>query len=74
MKQDFAISDHGSIVLLIPYSEEVEAWIGENIGDHLTFGRGVVIGHQYVLDIVATLEAEGFRRAGAAPLWSTLHA
>jgi len=57
---DATISDHGSIVLLHPISEEAITWIDENIGNEAQyFGDALVIERRYVVPIVNGMRADG---------------
>ena len=60
MRQDFSVTDHGSIVLLNLHSAGAKDWVAENIEDGATQWAGaLVIEPPFVPDIVAALEAEG---------------
>lgn len=57
---DFNLTDHGSIVVLRPMNDEAREWIDFNVDpDAQWFGRGVVIEHRYVNDIVEGIVSDG---------------
>jgi hypothetical protein len=57
---DFYLSDHGSVVLLSPRTDEAVAWVAEHIPDDAQrWAGGIVIEPRYVADIIAGLQADG---------------
>lgn len=57
---DFELTDHGSVSLLRPITDEAREWIDENIGDDAQWlGRGLAIEHRYVGDIVEGILNDG---------------
>ena len=63
MKQDFSITDHGSVTILYPHTDAARGWIAENIDDaSLGWGTGgIVVEPRYVADIVAGMEEAGLQ-------------
>jgi hypothetical protein len=60
--RDFTIEEHGSLFLLIPHTTSARELVAERIvDDPLTWKYGVVVGQNYVIDLVAALREEGFR-------------
>jgi hypothetical protein len=57
---DFTVQDEGSITILRGHTPEVNEWFDNHIGEHQTFGRGIVVERRYIQDIVNGLEADGF--------------
>ena len=58
---DFSVVDGGSVFLLIPENDEAKSWVSDYIGDDVqTFGRGVVVEHRYIADIVNGIINDGF--------------
>lgn len=58
---DFLVSNQGTIYILSPFTPAAEAWLAENIGDDAqTWGRGIVVEHRYIGDIVEGIQADGF--------------
>lgn len=55
----FTVENHGSLFLVRPLTDDVEAWLGEHT-DGMWFGRALVVEPRYVMDIVEGLLAEGF--------------
>lgn len=57
---DFITADHGSIVILIPASEDARYWVDDNLDpDAMWFGKGVAIEPRYVADIIDGITADG---------------
>ena len=57
---DFVLTDHGSIAVLRPVTDEAREWVDENLPDDAQwFGRGVVIEPRYVGDIVEGILNDG---------------
>ena len=57
---DFEFYDHGSIVILVPLSEEAHDWVDDNLGeDVLWYGRGIAIEPRYVGDILEGITGDG---------------
>jgi hypothetical protein len=57
---DFTVENHGTIFLLIPETDAARTWVEANLPDDaLTFGRGVVVEHRYIADIVAGIQGDG---------------
>ncbi len=55
---DFTLTDHGTIAILYPDSDEARDWVSEYLpGTH--FGGGIVIEHRYVGPIVEGIWADG---------------
>lgn len=50
---DFLVRDEGSIIILMPNSDEAKQWVTDHIDENATwFSRGVVIEHRYAQDII----------------------
>jgi hypothetical protein len=57
---DFWVQNHGSLYLLIPQTEAAQDWVGENIPDDAQwFGKGIVVEHRYIYDIVDGIRGDG---------------
>lgn len=52
MSADFVIADHGSIILLLPQTEEAKAWCEVHLPeDRPLFGAATAIERRYFADI-----------------------
>lgn len=61
---DLEFQNHGSIFVVVPFTEAGKDWLDENVGgDALTWGRGVVVEPRYVEDILVGAVDEGLRVA-----------
>ena len=59
---DFRIENHGSIFLFDPQNTSAENHLRDNVSEEAQwFGGALVVEPRYVIDLVAALEAEGFR-------------
>jgi hypothetical protein len=57
----FNIENHGSIVLVRPLTEDVTAWLNENVDDEAQwFGDALVVEPRYVGPLVEGLIEQGF--------------
>ena len=57
---DFDIVNGGSVFLLIPKTDEANAWVEEHIpADALMLGNGVAVGHRYISDILHGITEDG---------------
>ena len=57
---DFDLVNGGSVFLLIPKTEEANAWVEEHIpADALTLGNGVAVEHRYIADILHGITEDG---------------
>jgi len=57
---DFAVANHGTIVLLQPLTRAANEWIAANLpADRLHYAGAVVIEPRYLADIVNGLRADG---------------
>ena len=59
---DFELQNQGSICLLVPETDEAEAWVDDNIGrdnGYQPWYPSVVIEPRYVGDIVEGLMSDG---------------
>lgn len=60
MTTDFLVSDHGSIILLLPASEEGKSWAEEHIDPSAQhFGKSIAIERRYFRDIFDGIRADG---------------
>lgn len=55
----FEVENHGSLFLVRPLTDDVDAWLREHT-DGQWFGRALVVEPRYVMDLVDGLVAEGF--------------
>lgn len=55
----FSFANHGSITILTPLDDAAEQWVEENIGEHMSWGGGVVIEPRYVGAILEGIVADG---------------
>ena len=64
---DFTVNNQGSIFILTGISEACREWIETHVGDDqsMTWGKGIVVEHRYIQDIIDGLQAEGFVGANA---------
>jgi hypothetical protein len=57
---DFTVVNEGTIFLLIPNTPAAEAWCDERLPeDRMTFGRGVVVEHRYIANVVEGIQRDG---------------
>ena len=57
---DFAVANHGTIVLLQPLTRAANDWIAANLpADRLHYAGAVVIEPRYLADIVGGIRADG---------------
>jgi hypothetical protein len=57
---DFTVRNEGSIFLVIPHTDSANTWIDLHIPeDAQRFGRGVVVEHRFIADIVVGIQADG---------------
>jgi hypothetical protein len=57
---DFAVANHGTIVLLQPLTRAANEWIAANLpADRLHYAGAIVIEPRYLADIVAGIRADG---------------
>jgi hypothetical protein len=57
----FSITDHGSLVLVRPLTDDCRAWLEANVSDESQwFGGALVVEPRYLIDLVAGLADEGF--------------
>jgi hypothetical protein len=57
---DFAVSNHGTIILLQPLTRAANEWVEENLpADRLHYAGAVVIEPRYLADIVDGIRADG---------------
>jgi hypothetical protein len=69
LTSDFAIANHGSILLLTPLTNYGVAWIDEHIpADAMTWGgHSIVVEPRYMADIVRGIFADGLTVDGLKP-------
>ncbi len=61
---DFTCVDHGTVALLTPLTEAAEDWVDCHIAkDVQKWGRGLVIEHRYVRDILTGIAFDGLEVA-----------
>ena len=61
---DFLVSNHGTLFLLEPLTDDALAWVDEYLpADHSLWGSAVIVEHRYVADIVAGIQDDGLRVA-----------
>ena len=57
---DFNLINGGSVFLLIPNTEEANAWVADNLpAELLTLGNGIAVEHRYIAEIVAGIQNDG---------------
>ena len=58
---DFVLSDHGTLAILVPLSEEAHDWVDEYLGDEdvIWYGRGIAIEPRYLEPILDGLIDHG---------------
>lgn len=57
---DFTIESFGSVWRLTPVKEDVWEWFHDNVEEFQRFGRGIMIGNNYVDNILVALGDAGF--------------
>ena len=58
---DFTVTNHGSIVLVKPLTDECNDWLVEHVSDEAQwFGGALVVEPRYVEDLIEGLEEAGF--------------
>lgn len=58
---DFIVAGGGTVYTLTPRTPQAEEWLNEHIGDDAHYlGRGLVVEHRYIRDIVEGAIADGF--------------
>jgi hypothetical protein len=58
--KDFEIIDGGSVLLLIPLTDEGRRWIDESIGEDATyFGNGLAVERRFIDQIVGGILSDG---------------
>ena len=63
---DFTVLDEGTIVVVTGKNADAKAFLDSLVGDDVqTWAGGVVVGHQYVGDLLYELEAGGYTIGGA---------
>jgi hypothetical protein len=66
METDFAVENHGSIILLRPITPAASAWISENIPEEaMEFGGATVVEPRYIADIVEGIQSDGLTVAAS---------
>lgn len=63
---DFHLSNVGSFVLLVPCTEDADAWAKENLPYAIQHGGGYAIEHRYLSDIVDGARSDGLSTEGYA--------
>jgi hypothetical protein len=59
---DLEFQNHGSIFVVVPFTEAGKDWLDENVGgDAQVWGRGIVVEPRYVEDILVGAEDAGLR-------------
>jgi hypothetical protein len=57
---DFEVQNHFTIYLLCPLTDAAIGWVDENLPeDVMTFGRGIVVEHRFIADIVRGIVDSG---------------
>jgi hypothetical protein len=57
---DFNLINGGSVFILIPNTEEANAWVADNLPAELLFlGNGIAVEHRYIAEIVAGIQNDG---------------
>lgn len=57
---DFTVSNHGSICILTPHTEDAQEWVENHLPeDALTFAGGIVIEPRYIDDILDGISEDG---------------
>ena len=61
---DVRVTDHGSIYLFLPVSEEAETWVDENVSDEARRWNGAVVVEPRYCEGLAVGMAEAGLRVG----------
>lgn len=56
---DIEIVDGGSVVLLVPITDDGRRWVDDNLDGALRFGMGVAVERNYLPPIVDGIEMSG---------------
>lgn len=57
---DVVVSNHGSVFLVQPVSDDAKAWVDAHIGDDaIWLGPAFGVDHRYIDDIVAGMSDDG---------------
>ena len=62
IKHDFAVVNHGSIMLVTPVSEEAVDWINEHVPEGQYFGNALCVEPRYIHSLVIGMEDAGLVR------------
>lgn len=63
---DFTVLDEGAIVVVTGKTAEAKAFLDSLVGEDVqTWAGGVVVGHQYVGDLLYELQDSGYTIGGA---------
>jgi hypothetical protein len=61
MAADFTLTNHGSLVTLLPATDEAREHLAENVSDEAQWWAGaLVVEPRYVADLVEQLQANGW--------------
>ena len=57
---DFEVTNHGSIVLIAPLTQDADNWLDENIGDDAMYmGSALAVEPRYAGNIIAGMLNDG---------------
>jgi len=60
MSTDFELTNHGTLFVLDPVTDDAKAWAGEHLPeDAMTWGDGVVIEPRYIGPILDGIKDDG---------------
>lgn len=57
--RDIEIVNGGSVVLLVPVTDDGRRWVAENLDGAMWYGQGVVVEPRYLAPIVEGMEDGG---------------
>jgi hypothetical protein len=58
--RDFALQDHGSLMLLVPLTMPAQEWVDENIpADAMHWGAAIVVEPRYIGPIIEGATGDG---------------
>jgi hypothetical protein len=64
IRADFAVEDHGSLLLVRPLTSAAWSWLEQNVEDDAQwFGGALAVESRYISNLLSGLEAAGFSQA-----------
>lgn len=64
MTTDITITDHGSIILVTPITDQAKAWVDDNVSEESQwFGNSLVVEPRYISNLVDGMSDAGLELA-----------